>query len=163
PAGVARAAPSTSRTLAPDVPTAVAAVEGSVAPARPARPTRAEIAAVEVDLVIRRGGERRADGARIRTGGAWVEGVARYTLAAPGTVRPGAKAGAKPRRKPDQVIVVGGDGASTPYASVFFGPAWVSTDRHRLGMDVKVRSIHRRPSGQVPNAPKGAFLHDIAG
>ncbi len=298
-AGAAEAAPATTRVLASDVPTAVPAVDGPDAPVGPSRTAsrpRPEITAVAVDLVIRRGGERRPDGARIRTGGAWVEGVARYTLAAPtqgpakvvlldfassmtkepthldevtlanyvdgpfdsgslaltghwgptevsrtqhgllvelpagvaeftlryaidvphrywpfgcvldrcslagaiaplpsalakggaylppsgrvvapahwtvtatfatpGAMRPGAKVGSKPRRKPDEVIVVGGDGRSTPYASVFFGPAWAETDRHRLGMHVKVRTIHRRPSAQVPDEAKGEFRHDIAG
>ena len=85
------AAPATSRQLADDAATAVVAPEGGASP-QAAPPPEAgatprgrspKVAAVEVDLVIRRGGERRADGEKIPHDSAWVEGVARYTLERP--------------------------------------------------------------------------------
>ncbi|HET6583685.1 MAG TPA: hypothetical protein VFG69_09560, partial [Nannocystaceae bacterium] len=83
-------------------------------------------------------------------------------LATPGDVRPGARPGAQRQRRPDEVLVVG-DGVLTPYASVFFGPRWFASDRHRLGMQVRVRTMQRRPSGQVPDDPQLQLRHDIAG
>lgn len=66
-------------------------------------------------------------------------------------------------RVPDQLIVAGGDGETTPYPSVFFGRRWHQVDETRRGVELRVLTPQARPSGQVPDDPALQLRADVAG
>ena len=95
-----------------------------------------------------------------------VVALARWQLAAdfatPANVRPGA-APDREARIPDQLVVVGGKGETTPYPSVFFGPRWHETTAIRRGVGISVLTPWTRPWGQVPDDTALQLRADLVG
>lgn len=83
-------------------------------------------------------------------------------LSIPGDRRP-AGVGAARRRTPEEVVVVGGKGETTPYPAVFWGPRWNRTVEHIRGLRVEVLHDHARPSARVPDETFTQWRRDVVG
>lgn len=89
--------------------------------------------------------------------------VERAAFVTSGKLRPGAPVGARPMRRPDEVVVVGGDGQRTQYPSVFWGPKWYRVTEIRRGVTVEVLHTTKRPSGRVPDETFVQLRRDLPG
>ncbi len=83
-------------------------------------------------------------------------------FATPGELRPNARVGDAPQRRPDEIIIVGSD-VITPYPSVFFGPRWHADAAHHGGLATHVHTPKRRPTARVPDERPIEGRADIAG
>jgi hypothetical protein len=91
---------------------------------------------------------------------AWT--VERAALASPGDVRPGST-GRPRKRRPDEVVVVGGDGTVLDYPSVFWGPKWHRTTSLHHGIQIEVLHPKPRTADQVPHERPLPLRRDVPG
>lgn len=90
----------------------------------------------------------------------WVE-VAEFAI--PGELRTNVAGRGNERRRPEEVVVVEGDGNTTAYPSVFWGPRWYRTTEDARGLHVEVLHPHPRPSAQVPHEVFTQWRRDVVG
>jgi hypothetical protein len=106
-------------------------------------------------------------------GGRWLPGrgrvvapvawtVERAALATPGDVRPGSS-GRHRKRRPHEIVVVGGDGRTMPYPSVFWGPQWHRTTVLHHGVAIEVLHPKQRTADQVPHERLFPLRRDVPG
>lgn len=88
--------------------------------------------------------------------------VERAALATPGDVRPDSP-GRKRKRRPDEIVVVGGDGASLPYPSVFWGPRWYRTTSLHHGVEIEILHPKPRTAERVPHERVLPLRRDVPG
>ena len=87
------------------------------------------------------------------------------SFASPGDVQPGPSLGgrARPRSRPEEIVIADGEGELAAYPSVFWGPRWNRTVRHHRGVRVEVLHPRARPSGQVPDERLLQLRRDVPG
>lgn len=112
-----------------------------------------------------------ADGGRWLPPGRVVDPV-RWTVehadfAVPGRhhadARADAQGRAKVRRTPEELVVVGGRGESTPYPSVFWGPRWHRTVEDFHGVQIEVLHPWPRFGNEYPRETALQWFRDVPG
>jgi hypothetical protein len=68
-----------------------------------------------------------------------------------------------PRRRADEVVVVGADAYPRQYPSVFWGPRWHRTTAIHRGVIVEVLHERPRPLGRVPHETRVQLRRDVPG
>ncbi len=66
-------------------------------------------------------------------------------------------------KRPDEIVVVGGDDRITHYPTVVWGPKWYRTTEIHRGVEMTVLHMRKRPSGQVPHETFVQLRRDVPG